>query len=58
MWFKEHPWVFPGIIGGIWNVISLWVRRGMKDKPEDVRSAIQQYLSRMGSTTANAPQMV
>ena len=36
-------------IGGIWNVISLWVRRGMKDKPEDVRSAIQQYLSRMGS---------
>lgn len=45
-------------IGGIWNVISLWVRRGMKDKPEDVRSAIQQYLSRMGSATANAPQMV
>ncbi len=45
-------------IGGIWNVISLWVRRGMMDKPEDVRSAIQQYLSRMGSATANAPQMV
>ena len=45
-------------IGGIWNVISLWVRRGMKDKPEDVKSTIQQYLSRVGSATANAPQMV
>lgn len=45
-------------IGGIWNVISLWVRRGMKDKPEAVKSTIQQYLSRVGSATANAPQMV
>ncbi|MBR5974979.1 MAG: TetR/AcrR family transcriptional regulator [Clostridiales bacterium] len=45
-------------IGGIWNVISLWVRRGMKDRPEDVRSAIQKYLSRIGSTTRSASQMV
>ena len=45
-------------IGGIWNVISLWVRRGMKDRPEDVRSAIRKYLSRIGSTTRSASQMV
>lgn len=36
-------------IGGIWNVISLWVRRGMKDKPEDVKAAIKQYLARIGT---------
>ena len=36
-------------IGGIWNVISLWVRRGMKDDPEDVKAAIQQYLARIGT---------
>ena len=36
-------------IGGIWNVISLWVRRGMKDDPEDVKAAIKQYLARIGT---------
>ena len=35
--------------GGIWNVISLWVRRGMKDDPEDVKRTIAQYLIRIGS---------
>ena len=35
--------------GGIWNVISLWVRRGMKDDPEDVKHTIAQYLGRIGS---------
>lgn len=36
-------------IGGIWNVISLWVRRGMKDDPEEVKAAIKQYLARIGT---------
>ena len=36
-------------IGGIWNVISLWVRRDMKDDPEDVKAAIKQYLIRIGT---------
>ena len=36
-------------IGGIWNVISLWVRRGMKDDPEEVKAAIRQYLARIGT---------
>jgi len=35
--------------GGIWNVISLWVRRGMTDDPDDVKRTIAQYLSRIGS---------
>ena len=35
--------------GGIWNVISLWVRRGMKDDPEEVKRTIAQYLGRIGS---------
>lgn len=34
--------------GGVWNVISLWVRRGMKDDPEDVKLTIAQYLGRIG----------
>ncbi len=35
--------------GGIWNVISLWVRRGMTEDPDDVKRTIAQYLSRIGS---------
>lgn len=35
--------------GGIWNVISLWVRRGMKDDPEDVKKTIAMYLGRIGA---------
>lgn len=34
--------------GGVWNVISLWVRRGMNDDPEDVKRTIAQYLGRIG----------
>ena len=40
-------------IGGIWNVISLWVRRGMKDEPEDVKAAISLYLRRIGEAADN-----
>lgn len=36
-------------IGGIWNVISLWVRRGMKDDPDKVKAVIKQYLIRIGT---------
>lgn len=34
--------------GAIWNVIALWVHRGMNDDPEDVRYTIEQYLNRLG----------
>ena len=37
-------------IGAIWNVISLWVHRGMKEKPEDVKKSIEMYLTRISST--------
>ena len=40
-------------IGGIWNVISLWVRRGMKDDPEDVKAAVGQYIQRIGAVAAH-----
>ena len=33
-------------IGAVWNVISLWVRRGMKESPEEVKATIASYLSR------------
>ena len=36
--------------GGIWNVISLWIHRGMKDDPEEVKRSIALYLKRMGAT--------
>ena len=38
--------------GGIWNVISLWVRRGMTDDPEEVKRTIAQYLRRIGNQKA------
>ena len=40
-------------IGGIWNVIFLWVRRGMKDDPEDVKAAVGQYIQRIGAVAAH-----
>lgn len=40
--------------GGIWNVISLWVRRGMKDDPEDVKRTIAEYLRRIGAVAQQA----
>ena len=33
--------------GAIWNVISLWVHRGMIDTPESVKKNITTYLKRM-----------
>ena len=33
-------------IGAVWNVIALWIHRGMTDKPEDVRQTIETYLNR------------
>ena len=38
-------------MGAVWNVISLWVRRGMKESPEEVKSTVAQYLMRLGSRT-------
>jgi len=35
-------------IGAVWNVISLWVKNGMKDSPEEVRATVGQYISRIG----------
>ena len=40
--------------GGIWNVISLWVRRGMTDDPEDVKRTIAEYLRRIGAVAQQA----
>jgi hypothetical protein len=37
-------------IGAIWNIISLWVERGMTDDPSDIRHLIEPYLERLAST--------
>jgi len=37
--------------GGIWNVISLWVHRKMRDDPEEVKKTIAIYLKRIGKKT-------
>ena len=36
-------------IGAMWNVISLWVHRGMTDSPEAVRGTLEQYLKRIST---------
>lgn len=35
--------------GAVWNVITLWVHRGMKDDPGHVKETIREYLVRMRS---------
>lgn len=37
-------------IGAIWNIISLWVERGMKEDPSDIRHLIEEYLKRIAGT--------
>ena len=34
-------------IGAIWNVISLWVHRGMKDDASYVKNTVQEYIERL-----------
>ena len=34
-------------IGAFWNLISVWIHNGMKDRPEDIISIIYKYLNRM-----------
>ena len=34
-------------IGAVWNVIQLWVHRGMKDKPEHIKETIKEYIDRL-----------
>ncbi|MCR5391558.1 MAG: TetR/AcrR family transcriptional regulator [Lachnospiraceae bacterium] len=34
-------------IGAIWNIISLWVERGMKEDPSEIRHLIEKYLKRL-----------
>ena len=41
-------------IGAVWNVISLWIHRGMEEVPEDVRETIAQYIGRIGGISSTA----
>ncbi|MBO4242760.1 MAG: TetR/AcrR family transcriptional regulator [Clostridiales bacterium] len=34
-------------VGAIWNIATLWVKRGMKDSPETIRNTIEQYLKNL-----------
>ena len=34
-------------IGAVWNVISLWIHKGMTDDPGDVRRTLEGYLRRL-----------
>ena len=37
-------------IGAIWNVISLWIHKGLEDDPAAVKETIVQYLRRASGT--------
>lgn len=40
--------------GAIWNVITKWVDRGMKESPEEIRKILAEYIARLGHTTSDA----
>lgn len=53
---NPHYYLFDGLdadyimffnIGAVWNMISLWIKRGMKDSPETVKANIKEYISRI-----------
>lgn len=33
--------------GAVWNVLALWIHRGMTDPPESVRKTLESYLQRI-----------
>jgi len=36
-------------IGAIWNVITLWIHKGMREDPEHIKNSIRQYLKRVSA---------
>lgn len=34
-------------MGAVWNIISLWIHRGMTDDPDMIKAMIEQYLQRI-----------
>ena len=45
MLMQDHPYS-EITVKQIMNVISMWIHRGMNDKPVDIMSMIYQYLQR------------
>ena len=37
--------------GAVWNVMALWVHRGMKEDPQTVRNTVEEYLKRIKNNT-------
>ena len=37
--------------GAVWNVMALWVHRGMKEDPQIVRNTVEEYLKRIKNNT-------
>ncbi len=44
----DTRYLIPMNIGGIWNIICMWVRRGMKDDPAKIAGELSQYIVMMG----------
>lgn len=36
-------------IGAVWNVITKWVDRGMKESPEEIKKILSEYIARLGA---------
>lgn len=37
--------------GAVWNVMALWVHRGMKEDPQSVKDTVEEYLKRIKNNT-------
>ena len=44
----ESEYLIAMNIGAVWNVIALWIHRGMTDSPEEVMLTLKEYLRRVG----------
>ena len=42
-------------IGAVWNVLALWVQRGMTDDPKSIRNVLAEYIDRIKK--ADIPKM-
>ena len=49
----EPDYIIAFNTGAIWNVITKWVDRGMKESPEEIKEILSKYIARLGHTTEN-----
>ena len=45
----DHSYLIALNIGAVWNVITMWIHRGMTDDPQYIKQTLAKYIGRFGN---------